>query len=389
MALVGGAARAAARGDRRRVAGLALALAPPATPWTLIGTSPLVARTREPARPSSSPSGAAPGSPSVSKAGVFKLRTNGLPEGRDAAAAPLSAGDPRSLARGAAGAGAARARAACWWSGSVPARRSKRCRTTLADIDVIELEPRVIEANQRFREPACRRSARASGPASRTSTTRAARSPHDQALRHRGVAAVASVDGGRLASLHPRVLSRRARASDAGRASSCSGSISISSIRRCSARCWRRCSTPSRTCASTGRSFAARRSSSRRRRRSTSRPTPRGALAASPVELARAGVQTREDVAAAFALDEAGARALAAGAPLTTDDRNLLETRTIRVTAPLGYQGADRCFAPLDPLPARARRSRSPLSGAAPAGGLGFSARRIASWRRSAIRSSA
>jgi hypothetical protein len=76
-------------------------------------------------------------------------------------------------------------------------------------------------------------------------------------------------------------------------------------------------------------------------------------VVASPVELARAGVQTREDVAAAFAVDEAGVRVLAAGAPLTTDDRNLLETRTIRVKAPLGYQGADQLFAPLDPLPAR------------------------------------
>jgi hypothetical protein len=66
-------------------------------------------------------------------------------------------------------------------------------------------------------------------------------------------------------------------------------------------------------------------------------------------------VQTREDVAAALAVDEAGARGLAADAPLTTDDRNLLETRTIRVTAPLGYQGADQLLAPLDPLPARLR----------------------------------
>ena len=76
------------------------------------------------------------------------------------------------------------------------------------------------------------------------------------------------------------------------------------------------------------------------------------ALAAAPAELARAGVQTREDVAAAFALDDAGARTLAAGAPLTTDDRNLLESRTIRVTTPLGYRGTDELLAELDPLPA-------------------------------------
>ncbi len=76
------------------------------------------------------------------------------------------------------------------------------------------------------------------------------------------------------------------------------------------------------------------------------------ALAAAPVELARAGIQTAEDADAALALDTAGARALAAGAPLTTDDRNLLEARTIRVTQPLGYRGADELFAPFDPLPA-------------------------------------
>jgi spermidine synthase len=76
------------------------------------------------------------------------------------------------------------------------------------------------------------------------------------------------------------------------------------------------------------------------------------ALAAAPRELARAGVQTREDVAAAFALDEDGARQLAADAPLTTDDWNLLESRSIRVTKPLGYQGMDELLTPLDPLPA-------------------------------------
>jgi spermidine synthase len=80
------------------------------------------------------------------------------------------------------------------------------------------------------------------------------------------------------------------------------------------------------------------------------------AIAASPGEFAWAGVQTAEDVAAALALDEAGTRRFAAGAPVTTDERNRFQTGAPRVlAAPLGTDGGDRLLAPLDPLPAVSR----------------------------------
>lgn len=63
------------------------------------------------------------------------------------------------------------------------------------------------------------------------------------------------------------------------------------------------------------------------------------------------GVLAAEDVLAARVLDRPGARALAAGAPLTTDSRNLLQTRSPRILrAPLGGRGADALFAAYDPL---------------------------------------
>ena len=75
------------------------------------------------------------------------------------------------------------------------------------------------------------------------------------------------------------------------------------------------------------------------------------AIAAAPSDLAAIGVAAPEDVAAALALDEDGARALARGALVSTDDRNRLATRSPRVLeAPLGTAGADALFAPHDPL---------------------------------------
>jgi hypothetical protein len=52
------------------------------------------------------------------------------------------------------------------------------------------------------------------------------------------------------------------------------------------------------------------------------------AVAASPGDFAALGVFDAPDVTAALLLDEAGARRLAAGAPLSTDDRNLLQMRS-------------------------------------------------------------
>jgi spermidine synthase len=64
---------------------------------------------------------------------------------------------------------------------------------------------------------------------------------------------------------------------------------------------------------------------------------------------ARLGIRVPEDLAATLVLDEAGARALAAGAPLVTDDHNLLATHSPRILSqPLGK--LDRLLAPHDPL---------------------------------------
>ena len=75
------------------------------------------------------------------------------------------------------------------------------------------------------------------------------------------------------------------------------------------------------------------------------------ALAAAPASFAELGLHGTEDVAAALVLDEAGARAFSAGAPVNTDDRNHLQMRSpdlARATRrPLQ---ADLLFAPLDPL---------------------------------------
>ncbi len=53
------------------------------------------------------------------------------------------------------------------------------------------------------------------------------------------------------------------------------------------------------------------------------------AIAAAPAEFAALGVYGPEDVAAGLALDEAGARALAAGTPINTDSRNQFAVRSL------------------------------------------------------------
>jgi len=75
------------------------------------------------------------------------------------------------------------------------------------------------------------------------------------------------------------------------------------------------------------------------------------AIAAAPDDFAAVGIVAAEDLAAALALDEAGARALAEGAVLSTDDYNVLATRSPKVlAAPLGAGGASQLFAGHDPL---------------------------------------
>jgi hypothetical protein len=75
------------------------------------------------------------------------------------------------------------------------------------------------------------------------------------------------------------------------------------------------------------------------------------AIAAARDDFAAVGIVCAEDLAAALALDEAGARALAEGAVLSTDDANVLATRSPKVlAAPLGAAGASALFARHDPL---------------------------------------
>jgi tetratricopeptide (TPR) repeat protein len=77
----------------------------------------------------------------------------------------------------------------------------------------------------------------------------------------------------------------------------------------------------------------------------------RAALGAAPEDFARYGLHRTEDVAAALVLDAQGARAFAQGAPLNTDDFNLLATRSPRLgDATLDIEAASRLLAPHEPL---------------------------------------
>jgi spermidine synthase len=80
----------------------------------------------------------------------------------------------------------------------------------------------------------------------------------------------------------------------------------------------------------------------------------RAALRAAPGDFARYGIHRPEDVAAALVLDDEGARALAKGAMLNTDDHNLLATRASRLgTTALDPSTLRRMLEPHDPLTAR------------------------------------
>jgi predicted membrane-bound spermidine synthase len=75
------------------------------------------------------------------------------------------------------------------------------------------------------------------------------------------------------------------------------------------------------------------------------------AIARAAADFAHSGIAVREDLAAALALDESGARALAQGAAISSDDRNRLATRSPKVlSAPIGGAGASELFAEHDPL---------------------------------------
>jgi hypothetical protein len=77
----------------------------------------------------------------------------------------------------------------------------------------------------------------------------------------------------------------------------------------------------------------------------------RRAVRAAPQDLAAIGVWGPEDVEYTLALDGAGARAFAAGAPHSTDDWNLLQTRSPRVLLdPLTKEQLETLLRDFDPL---------------------------------------
>jgi spermidine synthase len=80
-------------------------------------------------------------------------------------------------------------------------------------------------------------------------------------------------------------------------------------------------------------------------------------VALDPDGYARAGIRVKEDLAAAWVLDEEGARALSEGAPLVTDDLNLFATDSPRVlTRSIGdIRNVDRLLGPYDPLVERTK----------------------------------
>ena len=79
--------------------------------------------------------------------------------------------------------------------------------------------------------------------------------------------------------------------------------------------------------------------------------TSERALARAPDDFARFGLYVSEDVAAALALDTDDARDFAAGAPIVSDDRNPLATRSFQIGArALTNPRADALFSAYDPL---------------------------------------
>ncbi|MFP8874345.1 MAG: fused MFS/spermidine synthase [Myxococcota bacterium] len=74
-------------------------------------------------------------------------------------------------------------------------------------------------------------------------------------------------------------------------------------------------------------------------------------ISRSPETFWRMGIQVPEDLAISLELDEVSARSFAEGAAVITDDENLLQTRSPRIlSTPLGGAGARGLFAPYDPL---------------------------------------
>lgn len=74
-------------------------------------------------------------------------------------------------------------------------------------------------------------------------------------------------------------------------------------------------------------------------------------LSLSPLHYARFGLDSAEDLVAALAVDAEGARRLAAGAPLITDDRNRMATSSVlELGRGMNADATGRVLAPYDPL---------------------------------------
>ncbi len=79
--------------------------------------------------------------------------------------------------------------------------------------------------------------------------------------------------------------------------------------------------------------------------------TAEQAIAASPRSFLRMGIQTVEEVAMSVVLDEAGARNFSKRVAVSTDDQNILQTRSPRIlSTPINAKGADRLLAGHDPI---------------------------------------
>jgi spermidine synthase len=328
-----------------------LALRPPATPWELVGTAPLTLRSA-PGRPEYFAVGRSATVSLASEAGYYRLRNNGLPEGM---IVPRGHNQASILER---------------WLGALPSLARPETHTllvvglgagsaleavpsTVESVDVVELEPRVVDANRWLgdrravdpladprvhvrlndaRSALALTSRRYDAIVSQPSHPWTAGASHlytrefFRLVREHLVAGgvfvqwieLYYVDAPLLRSLiatlldvFPHVRMYRPVFRD--------GALFVSSVQPLPLE-----------------------------------ETAARAIAASPASFAWAAVQTPEDVAAALTLDEEGSRRLAAGAPLSTDDHNLLQTRSPRVLdAPLKMAGADALLDPLDPLPAR------------------------------------
>jgi hypothetical protein len=85
------------------------------------------------------------------------------------------------------------------------------------------------------------------------------------------------------------------------------------------------------------------------------------AIEAAPDVFGEIGIRVPDDVTSALLLDAAGSAEVARGAPLITDDYNLLQIRSPRLEQRMGRRDAAALAAPFDPLPGLARDRMDPF----------------------------